>query len=53
MALKCCKRAVDNVCAWKENPENFPKISQSGINNNNDNNNNVIYPWLYLWCWAN
>ena len=25
MALKCCKRAIDNVCAWKGNPQTFPK----------------------------
>ena len=25
MALKCCKRAIDNACAWKGNPQTFPK----------------------------
>lgn len=25
IALKCCKRAVDDVCAWKGNPQTFPK----------------------------
>ena len=25
MDLKCCKRAIDNVCAWKGNPQTFPK----------------------------
>ena len=25
MALKCCKRAIDNVCVWKGNPQTLPK----------------------------
>lgn len=25
MALKCCKKAIDNVCAWKGNPQTFSK----------------------------
>lgn len=32
MALKCFKKAIDNVCAWKGNPQTFPKsLSQVSI----------------------